>query len=210
MKKIYIHGLGQTSKSWDIVFSHLGTSGDNVCSNLAELVHDKEVTYNTLYTAFAMLCNAMEEPISLCSLSFGRVLALNYAIEYPEKVKSLVLIAAQYKMPKKLLKFQNILFRLMPNSMFQEMGFGKKDFLRLCSTMMDLDFSDLLSKISCPSLIICGEKDKVNRGASTELAGILPNAELCILEGAGHEVNVEAPQKLAEILQIFYNRVKND
>ena len=210
MKKVYIHGLGQTSESWDTVFTHLGNIGDNVCPNLADLVHDKELTYNTLYTAFAMACNEIEEPISLCSLSLGSVLALNYAIEYPEKVKSLVLIAAQYKMPKKLLKIQNILFRLMPNAMFQEMGFGKKDFLRLCSTMVDLDFSDLVGKISCPSLIICGEKDKVNRSASTELAVILPNAEICILEGAGHEVNVEAPQKLAEILQSFYNRVQKD
>ena len=207
MKKVYIHGLGQTAESWDMVLTHLGNSGDQVCLNLAELVQDKEVTYHTLYTAFAMVCNAIEEPISLCSLSLGSVLALNYAIEYPEKVESLVLIAAQYKMPKKLLKFQNMLFRLMPNSVFQEMGFGKKDFLRLCSTMMDLDFRDSVGKISCPSLIICGEKDKANRKASTELAVILPNAEFRILEGAGHEVNIEAPRKLAEILQNFYDRV---
>lgn len=87
MKKVYIHGLGQTSESWDMVFTHLGNSGDNVCPNLPELVQGKEVTYNTLYTAFTMACNAIEEPISLCSLSLGSVLALNYAIEYPEKVK---------------------------------------------------------------------------------------------------------------------------
>ncbi len=38
-----------------------------------------------------------------------------------------------YKMPKKLLKFQNLIFRFMPQSGFEQMGFGKKDFLKLCS-----------------------------------------------------------------------------
>ena len=31
----------------------------------------------------------------------------------------------QYKMPKKLLKVQNMLFHLMPNSAFSKMGFKK-------------------------------------------------------------------------------------
>ena len=37
--------------------------------------------------------------ICLCGLSLGGVLALNYAIEHPEKIKGMVLIATQYKMP---------------------------------------------------------------------------------------------------------------
>ena len=41
-----------------------------------------------------------------------------YCPEHPDKVKALALIAAQYKMPEKLLKIQNMLFRLMPNSTF--------------------------------------------------------------------------------------------
>ena len=53
----------------------------------------------------------------------GGVLALNYAVDHPEKVQQLVLIAPQYKMTEKLLRFQNLLFRFMPDSMFQQMGF---------------------------------------------------------------------------------------
>ena len=47
-------------------------------------------------------------------------------------------------MPKKLLKFQNMLFRLMPNSMFKQIGFKKADVINLCNTMSELDFSDSL------------------------------------------------------------------
>lgn len=84
----------------------------------------------------------------------GGVLALNYAIENPTKVNSLVLIEAQYKMPKNLLKFQNFIFGFMPAKMFEETGFGKKDFITLSKTMMDIDFSNTLDNVSCSVLLL--------------------------------------------------------
>ena len=76
------------------------------------------------------------------------------------KVNSLVLIAAQYKMPKGLFKFQNFIFGFMPAKMFEETGFSKKDFITLSKTMMDIDFSNTLDSVSCLVLLLCGEKDK--------------------------------------------------
>lgn len=40
----------------------------------------------------------------------------------------------------------------MPNSMFQQMGFGKKDFIELSKSMMKLDFSQELKKVTCAFL----------------------------------------------------------
>lgn len=37
-----------------------------------------------------------------------------------------------------------MLFRLMPNSMFKQIGFKKADVINLCNTMSELDFSDSL------------------------------------------------------------------
>lgn len=207
MKQIYVHGLGQTSDSWTKTIDILQTTDYSLCPNLPDLVHSKEVTYDNLYAAFSDYCNQYDEPIDLCGLSLGGVLALNYAIQYPKKVRSLVLIATQYKMPKKLLKFQNLLFRFMPKSMFQQMGFRKADFLLLCETMMELDFNNSLHKISCPTLLLYGEKDTANKNASIELAELLKNVELKTIIGAGHEVNIESPQELAEILHAFYERM---
>ena len=42
------------------------------------------------------------------------------------------------------------------------MGFGKKDFISLSKSMMDLDFQKDLEKINCRVLVLCGEKDKAN------------------------------------------------
>lgn len=207
MKQVYIHGLGQTSASWEKTIMNPKNDKEIVCPNLSEIIQREEVNYKNLYNGFANICNKMDGPIDLCGLSLGGVLALNYAIDYPEKVHSMVLIAAQYKMPKKMLKFQNAVFRFMPKSMFQQMGFTKKEFIEICRTMMELDFSKSLHKVSCQVLVVCGEKDSANKKASMELAGILENAKLQVMNEAGHEVNVEAPKELAEIIGDFYDRI---
>lgn len=200
MGKVFVHGLGQTPGSWNAVLPFIDEAEGSVCPDLVEGVKNQSVNYKNLYKAFSELCDKFNEPIDLCGLSLGGVLALNYAIERPEKVKSLVLIATPYKMPKMLLKLQNICFRFMPKSVFQQMGFEKKDYIGLCKSMMELDFTDKLDNISCPVMIVCGEKDNANKKASKELATLLKNARLEIVNGAGHEVNVEAPDKLGKLL----------
>ena len=168
----------------------------------------KDVTYKELYSAFSEVCDKEDEEIVLCGLSLGAVLALNYAIDHPDKTKALVLIAAQYKMPEKLLKFQNVLFRLMPNSMFKQIGFKKADVISLCGTMAELDFTDSLHNVSCPVLIVCGEKDHANKKASKELTRYLSKSFFYELLKTGHEVNIEAPEEIAIVLQKFYDNIK--
>ena len=168
----------------------------------------KDVTYKELYSAFSEVCDKEDEEIVLCGLSLGAVLALNYAIDHPDKTKALVLIAAQYKMPEKLLKFQNVLFRLMPNSMFKQTGFTKADVISLCGTMAELDFTESLHNVSCPVLIVCGEKDNANKKASQELARYLSKCSFYELLKTGHEVNIEAPEEMAIVLQKFYDNIK--
>ena len=207
MKYVYLHGLGQNADSWNKVTRTMKALENSVCLDLTEMVKGKAATYSALYSAFSEMCNAYHEDIILCGLSLGGVLALNYAIDYPPKVKALVLIAAQYQMPARLLKLQNALFRLMPQSMFQQTGFGKLDFISLCSTMAELDFRDALNQVSCPVLVVCGEKDKANKKASMELAGILKHSQFKEISETGHEVNLESPEKLASLLQEFYESI---
>ncbi len=200
MGKVFVHGLGQTPESWNAVLPFIDEAAGCVCPDLVQSVKNQNVNYKNLYKTFSKLCDKFDESIDLCGLSLGGVLALNYAIERPEKVKSLVLIATPYKMPKMLLKLQNICFRFMPKSMFWQMGFEKKDYIGLCKSMMELDFTDRLDNISCPVMIVCGEKDNANKKAAKELAMLLKDARLEFVSGAGHEVNVEAPDKLGKLL----------
>ncbi|WP_431026768.1 alpha/beta fold hydrolase [Lysinibacillus sp. LZ02] len=206
MEYIFIHGLGQNSSSWDQTISYLPEHRHITCPDLSTMLNDKEVTYNNLYNSFVEYCEGMNKPLNLCGLSLGGILALNYAVDYPEKVGSLVLIGTHYVMPRLLLKLQNIIFRFVPKASFEETGFKKKDFFQLTDSMVDLNFSKNLINISCVTLIVCGEKDRANRNASKGLVERIPEAELQFIANAGHEVNIQAPQGLAETLETFYEK----
>ena len=208
MKYLYLHGLGQKPDSWNKVIKGTKVSESSINLSLAEMLEGKSATYKELYSVFSSECGKEKGGIVLCGLSLGAVLALNYAIDYPDKVKALVLIAAQYKMPEKILKVQNMLFHLMPNSAFNKMGFKKADVISLCSTMAELDFRDSLHKVSCPVLIVCGEKDNANKKTSKELCHYLNNSCFHELMKTGHEANLEAPEELAIVLQKFYDSIR--
>ena len=208
MKYLYLHGLGQKPDSWNKVIKGTKVSESSINLSLAEMLEGKSATYKELYSVFSSECGKEKGGIVLCGLSLGAVLALNYAIEHPDKVKALVLIAAQYKMPEKILKVQNMLFHLMPNSAFNKMGFKKADVISLCGTMAELDFRDSLHKVSCPVLIVCGEKDNANKKTSKELCHYLNNSCFHELMKTGHEANLEAPEELAIVLQEFYDSIR--
>ena len=206
MNLLLLHGLGQGPGSWDGVLDALGPDPGAACPDLFGLCGGAP-DYPALYTALEDYAGALPEPVLLCGLSLGAVLALDYAIRCPERVAGLVLVAPQYKMPRALLRLQNAVFRIMPERAFAQTGLGKRDILRLTASMMDLDFRNGLARVDCPALILVGERDSANRKAARELAGLLPRATVREVPGAGHEVNVDAPRELAEALRGFWEKL---
>lgn len=203
MKWIFLHGLGQGPQSWTGCLGALGPDGDTACPDLFGLCGNAPPVYQNLYAAFEQYMEARPGPAGLCGLSLGAVLALDYAIRHPHKVGALVLIAPQYKMPRTLLRMQNLVFRFLPERAFAQSGVGKEGLIRLTASMMPLDFRGELSRVTCPALILAGEKDAANGRAARELAGLLPRGTFREIPGAGHEVNSDAPQKLAEAIRNF-------
>ena len=96
MAYIFIHGLGQTPESWDQVISNMSLTEEVLCPNLPALITEQECNYKNLYAVFCRYCETESGKINLCGLSLGGILALNYAIDHPKKIKSLVLIGTQY------------------------------------------------------------------------------------------------------------------
>ncbi len=197
MKIVILHGLGQTAKDWNEVTRQLSVS-DIDCPELFSDTND--ISYLRLLTDLERQYADGTEPLCICGLSLGAILALDFAIRHEDKVCSLILIGAQYKVPRFLIDFQNLLFHCMPNRSFANMGISKKNMIKLSHSMRTLDFTSQLAAITCPAAIVCGEKDSANLKASRELAELLPQAKLHIIPGAGHEANKTAPQDIAAIL----------
>ena len=85
------------------------------------------------------------------------------------------------------------------------MAFDKKDTFALGNTMKNLDFSDKLKKIKCPTLILCVKKDSANMKSAYYLSQNIKNSELKVIENTGHVVNEESPEILAKILTEYYS-----
>ena len=202
--KIFVHGSGHKATSWEKTISYMTNNEDIVCPNLSSILEGKEASYENLYSSFVKYCNEFDGQIHLCGLSLGGILALNFALDFPQKVKTLVLIGTPHKVPKVAFSFQNIIFRFLPKSIFETMAFDKKNTFALGDTMKNLDFSDRVKNIKCPTLILCGKKDSANMKSADYLSQSIRSAELKIIENTGHVVNEENPKALADILNEYY------
>ena len=204
MKKILIHGSGHRADSWTKVIEYMNNDKDMLCPNLDTILNGKEASYTNLYSSFAEYCNKIDGKIDLCGLSLGGILALNYAIDYPEKVERLILIGTPHKVPKVMFSIQNVVFKLLPKSIFETMAFDKKNTFILGNTMKKLDFSNRVHKVQCPTLVISGEKDSANIKSAYYLSENIKNAELKIIANTGHVVNEENPKELASIISEYW------
>lgn len=205
MKKILIHGSGHKSTSWNEMISYMTNPEDIIWPNLSLILEGKEASYTNLYSSFVKYCNKIDGQIHLCGISLGGILALNYALDFPQKVKTLVLIGTPHNIPKIAFGIQNIIFRFLPKSIFETMAFDKKGTFSLGNSMKNLDFSGRVNSIKCPTLIICGKKDNSNIKSAYYFSQNIKNAELKIIENTGHVVNEENPQTLAKILTEYYS-----
>lgn len=203
-KIILLHGSGHRAASWDKTVSYLKNREEALCPELAALLSGRAAGYPELYAAVARYCDSIGGPVHLCGLSLGGILALNYALDFPEKVKTLVLIGTPHRIPKAAFAVQNAVFRFLPRSVFDTMAFDKSGTFALGRSMKHLDFSARVGAIRCPVLILCGERDRANLKSAQFFAQTIKGAQLRYLRRSGHTVNEDSPAALAEQLNQFY------
>lgn len=202
MKTILIHGLGQTSKSYNNVLNYLNNKDNYITFDLFNLKND--INFNNIYNNFS---NKMEKynKINLCGLSLGGIIALKYAINNPQKINKLILIATPYKTPKLLFNLQIFIFRFLPKNTFNSIGLKKNEIIQLMKSCKNIDLSKDLKNINIPVLIICGQKDTLNKNICSNLNKLILNSKFNIIENANHEVNIDAPKELALLINNFIN-----
>jgi pimeloyl-ACP methyl ester carboxylesterase len=92
----------------------------------------------------------------------------------------------------------------MPKSAFLSTSCSKSDFIKLVKSMEKLDFSNRFNEIDVKTLIICGERDKVNLKSATLLKKAIKNSQSIIVKNSGHEVNIDEPKQLLNIIESYW------
>jgi len=77
-------------------------------------------------------------------------------------------------------------------------------FERELFSMADTDLSDLLPHLAVPTLLVWGELDvRSPLSVAYEFHAAIPDAELRMIPGAGHETNLEQPERVNEVVRTF-------
>lgn len=210
MINILIHGLGQNNQSWNDVQKHLNNDGILVEIPNLYCLNNKSVTYSNLYNNFENILNNYQDKLNLCGLSLGGIIALEYAKRHPEKVNSLVLIGTPYKISKVLFTIQNIIFKFMPESTFKNIGISKQDFCRLFNSLQNINLVKNLENINCPTLLMCGTKDKANIKSLKQLNKKIKNSQVNLINASGHEVNIDNPNELYLKVSEFWKQLQRN
>lgn len=170
----------------------------------------------------AMLLRSLGvERAVLAGMSQGGYLSLRAALAYPDMVRGLILIDTQAgkESPDVMPYYQQLLERWLTEGMDDELaatieaiiiGAGYGDAERWKSSWKQLhaenvqqlftalaerdDVSERLAEIRVPALVIHGDRDAaISLDRAEALAAGLANAQLVVIEGAGHASNMTHP-----------------
>ncbi len=162
--------------------------------------------------------------------SMGGAIALTLALNYPEYVVGLGLIAAGARLrvlPDLLnyiadqttyLKAADLLtsFSFSAHAPAQLVELASKRLLETRQSVLygDLtacnrfDVMDQLGALKQPSLVLCGADDQMTPLRYAQyLSSSIPDARLVVIPGAGHMVMLEQPHLVAEALQSFLQEI---
>lgn len=233
---VFINSLGTDLRVWDGVTPHLTSQfqivrfdkrGHGLSDappapySMSELAGDLVGLLNHLNIQSAILIGQ----------SVGGMIAQQTALDYPERVKALVLcdtaakIATsdywderianlrQHGMPKLA---DAILGRwLAPEFVNQNPAVYKgywnlltrqplEGYIGTCAALRDADLRDRLNEIYVPALVLCGQNDMATTPETVSgLAEGLPNARFALIENAAHTPSVEQPEALATAILDF-------
>ncbi len=148
--------------------------------------------------------------------SFGGKISLLYASKY--EVDKLVLLASPFKKEVKELSFKVKTLKQLKkipglNKLegFAKKHIGSEDYRKASDTMrkvlvetVNLDITDEVKKIKCPTLIIWGTKDEaVPVERAYELEKLIPDAGVVIYDNCTHYAYLERLQQTINVLWNF-------
>ncbi len=172
----------------------------------------------------------------IAGISYGAEISMVFALNYPDKTKSLIVIdgvseihpllqaqtypwlmAAEREDPELLLRTSyHMNFAedwIKTNCDFIESSVDRyaqldmKSFTHLMDAFYKLDITDRLPEIKVPALIIAGEEDLIKGPEYAKIiANKIQNSEIALIPGSGHALCLEKPAILNTLILGFVTK----
>lgn len=238
---ILLHGYGDSFRSFDLVVSRLPKSFHVYA--LSQRGHGDSGRPASGYNPrdFAADVAAFMEAVKLKQAvivghSMGSYVAQRLALDYPDRVRGLVLIGSfvtvrGHQGVKELWdstisrfgdsvdaefirQFQQSTFQKpIPPEFFdtvirESSKIPGRVWKTTMAELMKTDFSDQLGRIKAPTLIVWGDKDSFFlRAEQDRLANAIAGSKLLVYDGIGHCPNWEDPERVAADLTTFIEKL---
>jgi pimeloyl-ACP methyl ester carboxylesterase len=230
---IFIHGLSDSSDFWNPLIDHYSKEYNTIAQDLRGYGRSSDIGNISIRLLTEDLNNLFEELeikiANIVGFSLGALLAQNFYLEYPEKVRSLTLCSSfGYATAKTAETFRNLekltidggislffdeMIKLVYTSKFL---LAHNEYYDFKQSVIELNSPEIiiqslricekynikfrLSEIDVPTLIICGSEDSLIQPMnSIDLNQNIPDSRLIQLADVGH--NIFIPEKIPEIIK---------
>ena len=226
---VFVHGNWATASWWEPLLARLparyrglapdvrgrgGTTGPDSSYEIGALAAD--------LLAFATAAGA--ERFHLVGHSLGGAIALQTALDAPERIRSIAAIGpawvdgapAVYNQPdrQRALASDSTFFGTAlkalapaaPDDDYWKRLVREGHAQRIEATLRNLDAlerwtpGDRLASITAPKLVVAGALDPLTGGAVAERAAAALGTRLVTMDGVGHSPNIEAPDRVMGLL----------
>ncbi len=143
------------------------------------------------------------EKSHVLGFSMGGMIAQSFALNYPEKVRSLILCSTLPRGPKGLgvMKMWNGMIETITQQaktpIVEQLAKYfyiqlPKEFYRQCEAIEKFDVTDRLKEIKVPTLVLAGDRDTVVPiWTAKDMASKIHDAEFKVIWGSGHAIFFE-------------------
>jgi pimeloyl-ACP methyl ester carboxylesterase len=203
---VLLHGVGQAPMAWEDVVVRLYGSRRLLTPWVPGLRPTEKAPVPLADAAAKLDTDLMLEglqTVDLCGVSYGAMVATQLAADFPERVRRLVLVAGQVRAPRGVVPVQQAALRLVPASRFADSGVSKERLLQALELARRTDLTAALPRITAPTLVLVGARDRANQPGARALAAGIEGARLRVVDGAGQQLNEERPEELVDLLEEF-------
>jgi 3-oxoadipate enol-lactonase len=237
---LFSNSLGSDLRIWDSVAEHL--SGNFRVVRYDIRGHGLSAATEPPYSADDLAKDVVElfdfldiSQAAVCGVSVGGIIAQAVALNYPERVRALILcdtgarigsveswqqriemiktggIASIGKMTME--RWFSTSFRARQPADIR--GYASmllqtsvNGYIGTCHALQDADFRGTAVRINSPTLVLTGAEDVATPpDLGRELASLVPGAQFSLIEGAGHLPCIEQPETISERMLQFFREV---
>lgn len=232
---LFLHGLGSSTRDWELQIPYFVDRFKVIVCDLRGHGCTSKPSGPYSITQFAkdvaaLLSELNIAPVHLVGISMGGMVAFEFAIRFPDSLKSLVIINSYPEtrienVKELLLAWRRFLLldvlgvkrmgavlasHLFPEQEDLRMKFvkrwaenDKRAYRESLRAIIGWDVEYQINEIKCPTLVVASDADYFPLEEKQAYVEMMPNAKLVVIENARHAVTAQKSGQFNQILDEF-------